>query len=269
MSPQPPLMFARPPVPALAPVVESLWACRQPDLPHRRERHLPSAAVQILVNLDRDGLVWSDGPRLERGHTLGGAAINGPFDRPIGLHTRDQRRIVGAVLRPGRAAAVLGLPIVEVAGTHVDLDHLAGFRGLRQRLLEAPPGRVLATFEAWLLTRLQLAQVDRAVVFACAALSEGAAVAAVAERLGMSSRTLRRRFNPAVGLGPKRFGRLARFQRAARRIAAGAVDDWAGFALDAGYFDQAHFNREFRAFSGLTPTAFRPLSAGGHNHVAL
>ncbi len=264
-----PRLFHRPPSPALAPYVETLWACVAPGLPHRRERHLPSPEVQIIVNLDADRLSWDDGPRFERRHRLPGAAVSGPFDRPIGLDTRDQRRVVGAVLRPGVGPAVLGVPLEAVAGTHVPLDELPRFADLRLRLLEAPPGRVLATFDARLTARLAPGPHDRAMRAACRALDRGAAVAAVAEAQGISPRTLRRRFAAAVGLTPRRYGRLIRFQRAVARIAAGPISDWAGLAVELGYFDQAHFVRDFRAFAGVTPSAWHPRSMSDANHAPM
>lgn len=263
-----PTLRMQSPSPALAPFVEVLWRCVTPDPPAGRERHLPSAAPQLLINLAEDALSWSDGPSLDRTHRLDGAAISGPFDAPIGLDLRDQRHIVGAVLRPGAARALLDAPLDHFARTHVALADLPGFAALRARLLDAPAERALPLLEAWLLGRLNQARRDRAMQWACSALDRGVSVSSVADRLGMSPRTLRRRFIAATGLAPKRYGCLARFQRAARRIAAEPVRGWAELALELGYFDQAHFVREFRAFSGLTPTAFAPRSAVEYNHVA-
>jgi methylphosphotriester-DNA--protein-cysteine methyltransferase len=72
----------------------------------------------------------------------------------------------------------------------------------------------------------------------------------------LSQKTLIARFQKRVGLAPKMLGRVFRFQRALQAMAQPAARDLTGLALDAGYYDQAHFNHEFRQFSGLTPTEY-------------
>jgi AraC-like DNA-binding protein len=72
-------------------------------------------------------------------------------------------------------------------------------------------------------------------------------------RQDLSSRQNRRRFLDAVGLTPKRFERVRRLQRAMNRLGSSNLAD---VAAEAGYFDQAHFTRDFREFTGQTPSQF-------------
>jgi hypothetical protein len=76
-------------------------------------------------------------------------------------------------------------------------------------------------------------------------------------------------FTDEVGLTPKLFCRVQRFQETVRRIGMGRRVDWAGMALDCGYFDQAHFIHDFRAFSGLSPSAYAAQRTGHLNHVPI
>jgi AraC-like DNA-binding protein len=80
-------------------------------------------------------------------------------------------------------------------------------------------------------------------------------VESVAERLGVTSRHLRRAFTESVGIGPKEFARTVRLQRAVR-TATSTSNDWGRIAADAGYYDQAHLIADFRELVGLTPGAF-------------
>ncbi|WP_322752369.1 helix-turn-helix domain-containing protein [Frankia sp. Cas3] len=84
---------------------------------------------------------------------------------------------------------------------------------------------------------------------------------------GWTPRRLNRRFMSRIGLAPKRFSRVRRFQRLLR--AAGGRDDpdWARLAVDCGFYDQAHLINDFRDLSGLTPGAYRPRSVDVPNHV--
>lgn len=79
-------------------------------------------------------------------------------------------------------------------------------------------------------------------------------VEAVATRLGVTARHLRRAFTEAVGVGPKEFARSARLRRALSHTTTSP--DWGRIARDAGYYDQAHLVGEFRELMGVTPAAY-------------
>jgi AraC-like DNA-binding protein len=76
-------------------------------------------------------------------------------------------------------------------------------------------------------------------------------------------------FREQVGLTPKRYCRLRRFQEVMRRIASGAPIDWAQVSLDGGYYDQAHMAHEFREFSGVPPGAWRASERPFRNHAVI
>src|SRR5262249_52417293 len=91
-------------------------------------------------------------------------------------------------------------------------------------------------------------------------------VLSVAREAGLSRRRFAQLFREQVGLTPKLYCRLRRFQVVLRQIATGAPVDWADLALAGGYCDQAHMTNEFRDFSGLSPNAYlasEPLIADG------
>jgi AraC-like DNA-binding protein len=86
----------------------------------------------------------------------------------------------------------------------------------------------------------------------------GIGVRQAAAALGVGERRLQRAFDRSVGLSPKVLARVLRFRRAVRQLdgAASSPGSWAGLAALAGYADQSHFIREFRALAGLTPAAY-------------
>jgi len=262
---------SRAPGPPLAPFVERLWHCES-DFAHARERVLPRGTMQLLINLAEDQLRWYDGPGYATTHAMGGAALCGAFARHIAIDTVEQRAICGASFRPGGAAAFLALPADELRDLHVPLDALWGHDGaiLRERLLEARGAdAILRTLEAALVARLRTRDADRAIGFAIGALDGGAAVGDVTDRLGLSPARFIKRFAGVVGLTPKRYARLSRFNRVLETLELGRGVDWARIAQDCGYFDQAHLIHEFRAFSGVNPTAYRPRSPGDLRHAVL
>jgi AraC-like DNA-binding protein len=91
----------------------------------------------------------------------------------------------------------------------------------------------------------------------------------VADRVGQTRKTLAGRFSTVVGLTPKRFARVRRFQRLLAAVGDGPDVDWARLAIECRYYDQAHLIRDFRAFTDGCPTAYRPRSATDRNHQPL
>lgn len=73
--------------------------------------------------------------------------------------------------------------------------------------------------------------------------------------MGMSLRQLERKFEQLVGLSPKQLARIIRFQSVFRSAGCTPAPAWAEVALDCGYYDQAHFIREFKQLSGQSPAA--------------
>jgi AraC-like DNA-binding protein len=84
-----------------------------------------------------------------------------------------------------------------------------------------------------------------------------APIAAITDELGCSGRHLSTRFREQVGVPPKLFARILRFQKAVRLI--DTMPSWATIAAEAGYYDQAHLVRDFRQFAGAAPTEFMHL----------
>jgi AraC-like DNA-binding protein len=171
-------------------------------------------------------------------------------------------------LSPLGARALLGVPAGELAGIDVHgadvFGRLAGEIHDRVRTAAAWPER-FAVLEDFLISRLrdadERAGVSSGVRRAWDELlrTKGtAAVADLAAETGWSDRHLRERFRIETGLGPKEAGRVIRFDRArrrlARRAAAGQPPGLADLAVSAGYFDQAHMDRDFRRLAGCSPS---------------
>jgi AraC-like DNA-binding protein len=253
-------------------LVESLWYFRG-EFPHQRERVLPTGNLQLLVNLYEDELRSYYGAGYVDLQRSAGAALCGAHARHFGIDTAEQRAIVGVSFKPGGAFPFFAAPADATSEMHVGLDALWGREGalLRERLLETRrPEQTLATLEAVLLARaVRPLEQDPAVVFAVDAFERGVPVATVVDGLGCTPRHFIQRFSAAVGLTPKRFARVRRFQRVLASLRLGQRVDWAQVALACGYFDQAHLIRDFRDFSGESPTAYQPRSSEERNHVPL
>ncbi|MFH9013319.1 helix-turn-helix domain-containing protein [Streptomyces sp. NPDC017943] len=272
---QPPLsLTVRPSAPALALLIGAMgYAATR--FAHTAELALPTGGAQLLVNLDRDALT-STPLRCARRSTPG-AAVLGPFTGPAVIDPAQQAAVVWVAFRPAGPGPFLPVPVGEVRDELAGLGDLWGADGavLRERLLEAVaaggPRAALRTLETVLLERARTPPApDPAIRRVALLLDRGVPVAEVADRLGGTPRRLARRCAGELGVPPKRYARVRRFQRLLRRVNAGQPPpDWAALAVDCGYHDQAHLIHEFRAHAGITPGAYAPRSPREGNHVPL
>jgi AraC-like DNA-binding protein len=175
-------------------------------------------------------------------------------------------------LDPFAARALLGMPVGALANRIVELEDVLGSRGreLEERLAGAPDWRSrFGLLDAAFVRRLaEAAPAPPDVEWAWRRLvtSGGRArIDELASELGWSRRHFSARFQAELGLPPKTVARLVRFERAARRLRSGRARSLGQLALDCGYYDQAHLNRDFRSFAGVAPGEFaaRRLPDGG------
>jgi AraC-like DNA-binding protein len=212
-------------------------------------RVMPDGCVDVFVTADGDVMI--SGP------------ANTFYDMPAG----DRDVLAGLRLRPGAAAAVIGSPASEFANIRVPLDSAFGIANqcVAENLLgtTAPIRRmsILCDLVADYFARTE-PELDQPVAQAVSMLRSrpDRPVSALADEVGLSDRQLRRRFEAAVGYGPKRLGRVFRFQRLLDLIhASHDRPRWSQLAVAAGYADQSHMINESLAFSGGPPTAL-PVS---------
>jgi AraC-like DNA-binding protein len=158
----------------------------------------------------------------------------------------------------------------------VPLDALWGARGwaLREEILNTPSvAGKFAVLERGLLS-LARRPLERhpAVAFALDRFVGGSPVGGVgkvADRTGLCRRQFIETFRREVGLTPKLFCRVRRFQDVLAYVEGQRRVAWAVVAQACGYFDQAHFIRDFRSFSGLNPSAFLSVRTEHRNHLPL
>lgn len=193
----------------------------------------------------------------------GDLSIAGPRTRALYKTVRPVPLSVGIRFRPGAAAAILGVPADELTDRIVRIDELWGAEGvlLRDRLLSAQRVEdMLPLLEAALHARANRvrepssARIARRAVRLVAESTTLVRVGELAAKLGVSTRHLRRLFIETVGIGPKDFARVVRFQRAV--FAARTARSWTTVAMDAGYYDQAHMIGDFQDLVDTTPRTF-------------
>jgi AraC-like DNA-binding protein len=273
-----PLLY-RVPAPPLCEFVELLWLQLASDSPGSavhgapKERLLPQGTSEIVIGLSDEPLnvYGHDGTALAGSFT--GGLLCGPHSEYFVIDSSESASVAGMHFKPGGLSAFLPVPAPAVHNRHAGVCDL--WRGFGSELCERvrlarSPHLIFDCMETWLLSlRRGRYQRDPAVAFAVRELAAGPRpVAGIQDCTGFSTRRFTELFRDEVGLTPKLFSGVQRFQDAHKRNNHGDLD-WAGIALDCGYFDQAHFNHDFRAFSGINPTTYVRRRTPHLNHVPM
>ncbi len=262
--------------PPLSEFVDLIWFWDGPVPPHAKDRMMPDGCASLVVNLHEDRTEVYDREDPSKSQRMPGAAIAGPHTESFIIDTAEQRCVAGVEFKPGGLAPFIGMPASELQNRHVALEDLWGpaARLLRERLLEAPsPDRKVAVLEEALIAKGPSQFVRHpAIRFALAEFSAVPCVRTIGEvtsQVALSPKRFIDVFHAEVGLTPKRFCRVRRFRNVIESLGCGREIDWVHVALSGGYFDQAHFNRDFRAFSGLNPTSYLAQRGPFPKHVPL
>ncbi|MFZ0386840.1 MAG: AraC family transcriptional regulator [Solirubrobacteraceae bacterium] len=174
---------------------------------------------------------------------------------------------LGTKFHPGGFRPFVAGPLSALTDRVLELGELFGTDGTRleQQCLALPrPVDALAHVQRFLRARLPASTCDdpnlalvRELATSMALAPPGARVADIAGAHGVSVRTVQRLFSEYVGIGPKWVLQRYRLHEALAQLHAGPDTDWARFALGLGYYDQAHFIRDFRALVGRTPAQYK------------
>lgn len=232
---------------------------------HLKERILPNGTIVLVINLQDDELRIYDPERIDTCRQYSGSLISGTYSRCFVTDTAEEKSVMGVQFKPAGALPFLGVPSDELAGAHLNLESLWGRRRadeLRDRLCEArTPAKRFRILEdvlsAHLYRPLHHHYAVNATLYEFARRGARPLVREISKQLGLSERRLIRVFAAEVGLTPKLFGRIQRFQRAVEKASESNGDpDWTRLSLSCGYCDQSHFINDFIEFSGLTPTEY-------------
>ena len=235
----------------LAAVVENFW-CVQWALPAGQEHQQEVITHPCSHVTVEDGLAW-----------VRGVVVHRFRRRLVG-----SGRAVGAKLRPAGLSALTAVPPATLTGRRVPATEVLGdVHDLVEAVERAPDaGAGMAAFERWLAARDPAPPpgaelVDEAVALA-ARDRDLTRVADLAAALGVPVRTLQRRFDRHLGVGPKWVLNRCRIQDALAAIEAGGSVDWADLATRLGFADQSHFVNSFTALVGVPPGRYRRRGTG-------
>lgn len=267
--------FCQPP-PPLSDYIELLtwYEGFMPDYAH--ERLLPQGVVEMVIDLTEPPKFIYDNDSLAVAQTCKTAWIAGLRHEFITISAIPGSSMLVVRFREGMAHAALHLPLGMLKNQVLDARGVlgSGITDLRERLVNttAPEEKFGLTL-AFLADRIRRRpDIHPAVEFAVQKIIKDPAMITVDElvrKTGWSHKHLIAVFDKYVGASPKAFVRVSRFQKAVFSIGEKNSVDWGKLVHDCGYYDQAHFIKDFKRFSGFSPENYLLMRGDDLNYLPL
>ena len=240
--------------------IERFWYWKGHSASHSLERILPTGTVELVIDL--------------RSARTCKSVLSGPRSRSSIIQRTSQDELLGIHFRPGGVFPFLSTPIGDLRNVSVGIsDHWGEDRASQLLYLldrAAAPERRFKVLEAWMTNAASRPLCRHAAVsFAINELKRNPnlSMSRMAAKANLSQRRFIQLFSEEVGLTPKLFSRIQRFNRVVHAAAFSHQVDWSEFAMRFGYFDQAHLIHDFNEFSSLTPTEYLGLRTENVHHV--
>ncbi|MFN0215895.1 MAG: helix-turn-helix domain-containing protein [Saprospiraceae bacterium] len=231
--------------------------------PHHKERLLPDGGIDLVIDLTQVPKNLYDNEDFGQYKSFKKAWISGFRKEYITIDAGQNSSMMVVRFRAGAASLLLKLPMTEITGAVVEMDTIWGndFLHLREHLLEQPtPEAKISALENWLLRRLGRDTGPHPVVaYALEQMHQNPQLITIADiqaKTGFSNKHFIHLFEKHVGASPKTYLRTVKFQRVLAEIEKNRMINWNDLVYSCGYYDQAHFIKEFRRFSGLNPGAY-------------
>lgn len=250
------------PHPRLAKYLECFWTLEGSSQPAAisPEAIMPDGCIELIFNLADPFKRYHGNNKIEmQPATL----LAGQMQRFAMIAPTGRVKLFGIRFHPGGAYPFLQLPLNELTDQIINFENVANrlgrelmekietARSLRERL------RIVETvFLARLDSRYETARTVRAAVALMIQKDGMIPIERLQQIVGVSARQLERQFQTQVGLTPKFFSRLLRFQKVFKVVTQNHNLGWSFIATECGYYDQAHFIHDFKTFSGQNPVAY-------------
>jgi AraC-like DNA-binding protein len=263
----------------LATFLDSIWIYDGIPPTHAIERRLPDGMMSLIFNLRENEIrLYTPHEPTQIRRYLGALLTRARSSFAL-LDTATALSVIGVQFKPGGASPFLPWHADEIQDSELSLDLIWGTDALelRERLsVETLPARRFDLVERFLVARLNPDRAPHpAVTFALNQLqvAHRLSIAEVSDQLALSRTRFTQVFRAAVGLTPKQYQRVWRFQKALRLLEHWDERQrpvrWSELAGACGFYDQAHLTRGFHLCAGMTPGAYLRQRSAQRNHVPL
>ena len=250
----------------LSEFVERFFYYEGLNLAHDKDRFLPDGNTEIVFDLTENTQYIYDNETLKEIQACRHIWASGVRTQPITIPSGTGSKMLIVAFRKGKAYPFYPLPMSEITDVVVGADLIFGkdVLDLREQLLAAASiDGMFLLLEKFLLRQsggaLPSESASRCVEYALSYIMNrpnGLCLQSLSDQIGYSQKHFISLFKQQVGVSPKQYLKIMRFQQAIRGIENNEFIHWTKIALESGFYDQAHFINEFKFFSGLTPNEY-------------
>lgn len=240
------------------------------------ERLLPDGTVNLIIELDDIPKHTFDNDSLDKKEKYIRAWLSGMQEEFISIESPPDSSMMVIRFQAGGAYPFLGFPVSELNNLVVDADLIFGSDviRLRDQLLEAgTAGEKFIHVERWLMEQFSNSlSPEKVINYAIGQICKNPSLESiemVSQKTGYSQKQFIQLFKKYAGLTPKYFQRIQRFNMVLREVEERKEINWSAISYDCGFYDQAHFIREFRKFSGFNPIAYMKHRGDYVNYVPI
>lgn len=241
---------------------------------HTVDRFLPNGDVEILIDFHDAPQYIYDNHTLKEIQACHHVWASGLRTEPITIPAGSGSAMMVIAFKKGMAAPFFPFPMDEIKDSVVDADLVWGsdFGLLREKVLAVKDVTERFKIVENFLIRTFRSKLDLnpCVAFAVEEMTkrpDGLNIARMNEKIGYSQKHFAEMFRRQVGVTPKSYLRLMRFQKAIQAIDKTAEINWGTVAFECGFYDQAHFINDFKHFSGFTPEQYAKIHTNYQNYI--
>jgi AraC-like DNA-binding protein len=223
--------------------IDSYWYFTNEDSSNIESPVLPDGCMDIIFPLTGDNRPF----------------VVGTMTKAETVSIKPGQRMLGIRFRPAIAPSLLKIPAIELRDTIIPLacinKNLAGEMG--ELAFKQQIANQIELYNEKIANVIQGIDIDERVLYAANLVTElqgNISLDTVAQETGMSLRHMERLFKHHVGISPKRFARIVRFHQSHIALSKSNASSLAATAYQYGYTDQAHFNKDYKIFTGVSPT---------------
>jgi len=243
---------------------------------HSVDRFLPNGDTEILIDFNDQPQYIYDNDSLKEIQACHNIWASGIRTEPITIPAGTDSRMMVIMCKKGMAYPFFPFPMDEISDSVVDADLIWGtsFAYLREKLIETPDIDLRFKLAEDFLVKnfLGAAIVNPCVDYALTEIirrPDQVSLGRLSAKIGYSQKHFISMFKRQVGVTPKAYLKILRFQKAINDIEQSAKVDWMSISHDCGFYDKAHFINDFRTFSGFTPEQYLKQKSDLLNYVPI